>query len=280
MNQKRFRTAAAGVILLLCGCIVALERKAVAAADAGTATQPATADVTIGDMTPHTKGPYTAFLCPFNAKRFRLTGTESATITPAFPAGTKLVWSWPMRSAPTVIGFLQVAGYGNYYNTVPQTPISPQQVNQIKTLTVSHDLSFSGTENGFNVIYDYFLTRTANGNDNHLFEIEVFIHTSGAAAKYIRSVTQIGRTTISGIKWTVTIDPAAHPPDILFMPANQADVSAGTIDLKAMHDYLISKGRIMGNEFYNGHSLGVETIQGNGKLTVKSASATYVRLKE
>ena len=42
-----------------------------------------------------------------------------------------------------------------------------------------------------------------------------------------------------------------------------------------MHDYLIAKGRISGHEYYNGHSLGVEMGQGEGKLTVKSMSVTH-----
>jgi Glycosyl hydrolase family 12 len=274
-NSRRIRAIAFAGVALLSAAICTPSRMAIAATEETAATQPASGDVTIGDMTMHTKGPYTVFLCPFNAKAFNVTGTESETITPKFPNGTALAWSWPMRGEPSVIGFLQVAGYGNYYNTVPQTPIGPKQVNQIKTLTVSHNLSFSGTDNGFNVIYDYFLTKTPNGNDDHLFEIEVFVHTSDFAAKYVESVTPVGETTISDVRWKVAIDDHAHPADILFMPTSKADVSEGKFDLKAMHDYLISKGKITGDEYYNGHSLGVETGQGSGKLVVKSVSVKY-----
>ena len=238
-------------------------------------TRPASEDRTLGDLTMYTKGPYSAFMMAFNAKKLGLTGTESMRIKPTFPAGTELTWSWPKQERPMVIGFLQVAGYGNYYSTVPETPITPKRVKEIKTLTASHDLTISGTDNGFNVIYDYFLTQTANGNDNHLFEIEVFLHTSGFAAGYVKSVTPIGTTTISGIEWTVVIDSHPKVPDILFMPSNQADVPASAIDLKAMHDYLIAQGKLTGEEFYNGHSLGVEPGQGSGSLTVHSASVTY-----
>lgn len=275
MKTIRLEIAGVTLILSLCLCLF-VERPTMAGQATELATQPSNGERVIGDMTMYTKGPYTAFLCPFNAKSLKLSGSESATITPEFPAQTKLVWDWPFRNSPSVIGFLQVAGYGNYYNTVPQAPITPAPVNQIKKLTVSHDLSFTGTDNGFNVIYDYFLTRTANGNDNHLFEIEVFVHASDFAAKYVHSVKPIGKVNISGIDWTVAIDPAAgNAPDILFIPTDRADIPAGAIDLKAMHDYLIAKGTITGNEFYNGHSLGVETGQGRGQLTVKSVSVTY-----
>src|SRR6476660_7460543 len=35
-------------------------------------------------------------------------------------------------------------------------------------------MTFAGTENGYDVIYDYFLTAVPNGGGAHLFEVEVF----------------------------------------------------------------------------------------------------------
>lgn len=225
-----------------------------------------------------TRGPYSAFIDSFN-KRDYVIGkdfNQSFTVRPeSFPNGTTLTWNWPIREPKFILSFLQVAAYGDYFGTVPQTPIRPMPISEITKLEVTHDLTFSGTENGYDVIYDYFLTATPHGSKTHLFEVEVFLRTPPYSVKYFNTATPIGSFSEAGINWSVAIDRKPKVPDILIIPSNHADVPKATIDLNAMHAFLVSKGVLTGNEYYNGHSLGVEPAQGTGSLYVNSASVNY-----
>ena len=225
-----------------------------------------------------TRGSYSAFIDSFNKRDYVLGKDfdQSFTVKPeTFPDGTNLTWKWPIRDPKFILSFLQVAAYGDYFNTVPQKPICAARVRDVIKLEVSHDLTFSGTENGYDVIYDYFLTAVPNGGAARLFEVEVFLHTPPYSVRYFETATPVGTFSASGITWSVAIDRKPKVPDILIMPANHASVPKGTIDLNAMHAFLMSKGILTGNEYYNGHSLGVEPAQGTGSLTVNSVSVDY-----
>jgi hypothetical protein len=224
------------------------------------------------------RGPYTAFMDPFNKGSY-ISGkdfTETFAVdADQFPSRTTIQWNWPVRYPKNVLGFLQIAGFGDYFNTTPQTPIQPKRLKDISRLTVFHDLTYFGTDNGYDIIYDYFLTETPHGANKHLFEIEIFLHTPAYSVKYFERSTPVGLFSGSGVLWKVAIDRTVVPPDILFMPTDERDLSKQTIDLVAMHSYLISKGIIEDSEYYNGHSLGVEPAQGFGTMLVTSASVDY-----
>ncbi|WP_431201662.1 hypothetical protein ACQ86E_21335 [Bradyrhizobium betae] len=231
-----------------------------------------------GDHQLFTKGPFSAFMDPFN-KREYVAGKDfdqSFTVDPEnFPVGTTITWNWPIRDPKFIVGFLQAAAYGDYFNTVPQRQIRPSRINEIQQLSVSHDLSFSGTHNGFDVIYDYFLTKAPRGWTSRLFEIEVFLRTPEYSVKYFNTATPIGTFSHDGVQWKVAIDRRPKVPDILFIPVDHADHAKGSIDLQAMHLFLKSKGILTGDEYYNGHSLGVEPAQGTGSFLVNSVSVDY-----
>jgi hypothetical protein len=231
-----------------------------------------------GDHQLYTKGPFSAFMDPFNKKEYVAGKDFDQNFTvdsDKFPAGTTVTWNWPIRDPKFILGFLQAAAYGDYFGTVPQRPIPPARVSEIQQLVVSHDLTFSGTHNGFDVIYDYFLTREPHGAKSHLFEVEVFLRTPEYSVKYFNSTTPVGTFTDRGVQWKVAIDRHPKVPDILFIPADHADHAKGSIDLQAMHLFLKSKGILTGDEYYNGHSLGVEPAQGTGSLYVNSVSVDY-----
>lgn len=197
--------------------------------------------------------------------------TESISyFSSSFPNNTSIKWSWPATPATSIYGFLQVA-FADYHGTVPQTPVTAKQVKNVSTLVSSHNFTHEGTTNGYDVIYDIFLTDTANDSNGVLFEIEIFLHTPNFAASLVTGSTQIGTFVGSGITWTVAIS----GNDILFMPSNQADVLADSVDIKAMFAYLIGQGTITGNEFYNGHAFGVEPRLGGGSLTLNSFSVAF-----
>lgn len=236
-------------------------------------------ETVLGDHELFTVGPYSAWMDPYNTTG--LTFTDSMTVRDAeFPDNTDLTWSYPLPGTDSIKGFLQVAGYGDYYDTVPQTPIVSQQLKNITALTATHDLTHSGTANGYNVIYDGFLTVSA-GHSNQAFEYEIFIHSPQFAIDYFTAsyVSQIASSvSLSGYTWDIAVDGTAMSgsrPIILFMPSNRADIDAATIDCKALFDYLIGIGILTGNEFWNGGSLGVEPARGSGTLHVTDASDNY-----
>lgn len=239
-------------------------------------------DLTYLDKNFYTVGSYGLFLNPQNPQG--LNWWEYATVRPTtFPNNTRSQWNWPLRASPSVLAFLDLFSYGDYFNTVPSTPITAQQVSSITTLTATPNLTHSGTTNGYSVLIDYFLTVSANnhGANGGLYEVELFLHSPQYALDYINAgfVTQIGTTTISGITWQVAVDLTAFSgtqPIFLFVQSNYADVPAGTtIDIKAMHSYLIAQGYSIGATYWGGLGGGVEVGQGTGNLYVNSISVNY-----
>jgi hypothetical protein len=187
-----------------------------------------------------------------------------------------MTWSWPTTPDNGVYDF-DAINYGDYDGTVVQNPIASTPVNNLGTLTETHSLAFSGTLEGYDAIIDMFLTTTPEDSNTNAAEIEVFLHTPTYAAQYVQSQTPVGTFQGSGITWTVTVDHGGGESglDLLIMPSDQADVSSGTIDLKAMLQYLVSKGVLSGNLFFNGLGVGTETNYGSGSMVVNSLSVTY-----
>ena len=242
-------------------------------------TRAASAPVTLADSQGFTKGPFTAFMAPWNKGPLRagIDYEESLTLDPStFPAGSRIAWAWPEAAAHAQVrGFLAI-DYGNYYNTVPEAPIRSGPVADIKSLACTHDLSVAGATSGFNVIINLFLTATPDP-DSILFEIEVFLHTPAYAEAYMRTVESLGTFgSASGVAWTVSRDPsAAHGPDFLFRPADQRDLLAGSVDLREMLGWLAGRGAITGREFFNGLALGVEPQQRDGAMTINAFAVDY-----
>lgn len=235
--------------------------------------------ITLSDNSGYTKGPFTAFLAPYN-KGMLVAGKdydESFTLDPAwFPNRSLISWRWPTVDVNTSVrGFLAI-DYGNYYNIIPEHSIESSIIENIQTLSCNFDLLLKGTVSGCNVIINFFLTLTSNPN-LILFEIEVFLHMPRFAKSYIDRVSPIGTfKSASNRVWKVTKDSiAAHGPDILFSPIDQADLLAGTVDLKEMLVWLTGRGVITGSEFFNGLAIGVEQQQHDGTLAINTLSVYY-----
>lgn len=243
---------------------------------------PARADerrlLTIHDNKAYAKGPYLAYIAPFNKgeNRFGTDYTESITIRRHhFPAQSVFAWRWPDVPAPPGVYDFSAIDYGNYNNTIVPTPIPSRRIGAIRKLRVTHDALFAGQLQGFDVIDDLFLTTSAGDSATKECEIEVFLHTPDYSAFYVPNSQPIGTFRGSGITWTVTIANSGTLPDVLFMPADAADVPRGTIDLKDMLDYLVEQGTIPGTLYFNGLALGTETRQGSGSMTLRSFAVDY-----
>ena len=59
------------------------------------------------------------------------------------------------------------------------------------------------------------------------------------------------------------------------MPTDTSDVLSGSIDIKAMLDYLVAHDVLTGNEYFNGLAMGAEVQQGSGSLEINNFAVTY-----
>jgi hypothetical protein len=233
----------------------------------------------VGDNEAYSAGAYLAYIAPFN-RGLLVRGrdyTESIAVSKrAFPDGTRFEWRWPEVAAKAGVYDFSAIDFGDYDNTVVRDPVPSRRIGEIGALRETHDATFAGELDGFDVIDDLFLTERPGDNATNAFEIEVFLHTPGYSADYVRGARQIGTFEGSGIVWTVALDrPEGHVPDILFMPRDRADLGRCTIDLKAMLSYLVANGTIPETLYFNGFAFGTETQRGGGSMDVSAFAATY-----
>lgn len=218
---------------------------------------------------------YQAFLAPYQPTSH----TQSLLIYNAcFPNNCIFSFNWS-GTAQTVQGYSAI-DFGNYTNTSVSVPVTPAQVGTLGVLTSSFNIGVSGNTAGFDIIFDMFLTTSAapNGGSAPLAcEIEVFLHTPSYSQGYINAVTQLGTFTSGGITWQVAHDVGGSAnSDYLFAPVGYADITVGTIDLRAMFRFLLTCSiPISSSWYYNGHDLGVEAANGAGTFTVGSYSVNY-----
>lgn len=225
----------------------------------------------IGDNQFYGQGVWSAYIAPWG-KGNLVEGTdytESAVLFPAtFPNGTIMAWDWPAVKPPDgVYGFNQIS-YGDSNGGSHTTP--SVQIKNLNTLTSSHNIFITGAPNNYDVMYDGFLT--SSPYETNIDEISIFLHTSAPVAAYVASIKQLGKFVGSGITWTVA--QSAPGGQICFMPANEADLLSLTVDIKAMLAWLVTKGILTGNEYFNGIALGVEPYENDGTLTYNSWSVT------
>ena len=244
------------------------------------------------DYHTYTSGSYIAGVVPYGAAaRHDIEGTnytESLTYSSgeSFPNNSRMTWQWPaIQSGQSAVGsYIQIC-YGDYDYTVPQTPITPEPVGNIATLTETHNFSLGGTLSGFDVIDDLFLTsQGTQGSEEGIqtHEIEIFLHSPSYAQAYVLdsgnagpTVVRLGTFTVSGITWVVAEDMGTTPKDILFMPQNLQDIPNQTVDIRAMLQYLANKSAISSTEWFNGFAIGVEVQQGVGFAAFNSFAVSY-----
>lgn len=238
----------------------------------------ATPLVELSDNEEFSRGPYLAYMSPWNKGNLVINKdyAESITLDPTtFPNGTKIKWDWPAKPAEGIYNFLAI-DFGNENETIVQKPIPPRRVKDLKDLSQEFELTATGLLNGFDVISEFYLTQKPGSFENKLFEIEVFLHTPAYSYQYVSGSTPIGNYSGSGIDWFVSIDHGApNGPDILFMPSDRRDVLSGHLDFKSMLDWLVNKKVISGNEYFNGMAVGVEVRQGGGSLSYEKLEIIY-----
>ena len=231
----------------------------------------------IGDATTYLTLPYVGYMQVNGSFGSLQVFPDRMELNPAtFPNDTTITWNYgaPGCSSGGVCGFL-AEDFGNAAG-LGQQPIPAAMVNQLTSLTETHNLTFGGgSPDGYDVIDDMFIYDVPT-QVTRLFELDLALHTNTQFASFIAAApNQYGTTTISGINWTVACYCNVGPPAnglVLWMPTSKADVASGTLDLLAMLNFEKSQGIITGNEVFTGFSLGGEPVLGSGSLTYTSFS--------
>jgi hypothetical protein len=207
--------------------------------------------------------------------------TQTITMYPnSFPSGTVIEWSWPNKPALWNVYSFPMLVYGTYAGlAAPITNVTAKQINNITTLTLSHDLSISGDPEQFDVIYDAFLAKVpvpGTEHANSIFEIEVHCHTPSYFSEWLENGhTRYSFTDSQGTHWSIFDNPGVKPHMIVFVRADYGDLLNYTVDMKALLVAARSHGLLTGNEYWTGTGLGVEPQMGSGSLTINSFSVVF-----
>ena len=123
--------------------------------------------------------------------------------------------------------------------------------------TLSSSFAATGPNTGiYNIAYDIWLNGVGNGGGSNR---EVMIWTDNQAQRPAGSVVatglgSAGRPGPSGQPVTTTSSPSSR----------DTDMAAGTVNIRAMLDYLISHGRVPANSTLGQIGYGVEVVSTNG----------------
>ncbi len=225
-------------------------------------------------------GPYTADNSTWNVGNLVNGRDFTETITldnPNTPnINTTFSWNFPNIPASSNVYSFPAIHYGDYYSDTPATHITPEQVNNLKTLTVSSNISLSGQTDQYDAIYDGFLTTTPNGGPGSFTnEFEIYLHTPTTTKGWIGGLPQHTFTDSQGIEWIIAGGGGSAGQQIAFAPANFQDLTNTTIDLKALLQAAAADGVISGNDYFDGLAFGNEPRLGTGSMTVHSFQVNY-----
>jgi hypothetical protein len=123
--------------------------------------------------------------------------------------------------------------------------------------TLSSSFAATGPNTGiYNIAYDIWLNGVGNGGGSNR---EVMIWTDNQAQRPAGSVVASG-LQFGGKTWTLWATGDNHI--LSFVP--DSDMAAGTVNLRAMLDHLISDGRVPANSTLGQIGYGVEVVSTNG----------------
>ncbi|MDR3449258.1 MAG: Ig-like domain-containing protein, partial [Alphaproteobacteria bacterium] len=240
-------------------------------------TQASKPYVTLYNNQVYNSGSYSVYIAPFNVGSlvYGKDYSETMQLDSSSPnSGVTANWSFPTITAGNIKSFLHI-DYGDYNYGSPQKPIASSKIKDITTLSESINFTMSGNTQGSDVIMDLFLTKVAGQSSTNAAEVEVLLHSPTYSQTWVASLHQLGSFTTNGVTWKVAETTIAGNPDYVFMPANGADVTSGTINVNAMLQYLVAHGGLNSSLYFNGLANGVETSSGSGSWTMNNFSVDY-----
>jgi hypothetical protein len=222
-------------------------------------------------------GPYWAMNSTWNQNGLvNGTGfTQSLTMADSHSPNieTTIAWNWPNTPAGYNVYSYPAVFYGDYAGfNAPANNVSAEQINSLKTLTLSQNVSFSGQTDQYDGMYDGYTTSTPNGNSSTVqHEVEVYIHSPGYVQDWIQNLPQHHVTDSQGLQWTI----ATQGNIVIFAPSDFRDLTNYTTDLKGLLQAAVADGVMSGSEYFNGIALGNEPREGSGSMTIHSLSVNY-----
>ncbi|HLZ05682.1 MAG TPA: hypothetical protein VKR55_26465 [Bradyrhizobium sp.] len=187
--------------------------------------------------------------------------------------GTTISWNFPNTPGGYNVYSYPAVFYGDYAGfPAPATSVTAEQVNNLKTLTLSQNISLSGQTDQYDAMYDGYLTSTPDGDQSTVqHEIEVYAHSPGYVQDWLSNLPQHTFTDAQGMKWII----ATQGNIVAFAPADFHDLTNNTIDLKGLLQAAAADGVISGNEYFDGIALGNEPREGSGSMTINSFTVNY-----
>ncbi|WBH15335.1 hypothetical protein [Sphingomonas radiodurans] len=230
--------------------------------------------IVLPSKTPFTKGRFFAFAMPWAGETVTILKpwaphADAVVLNLSeFPNKSVVHWRWP----PLVPHFgLGVWGYnavmyGNYDGGVPEKPVAPIRVRDLKELRQSYSFRLSNRFGDGNVLTEFYLRSSTTNVHAKVIEIGWFFHMPPNTRAYFDSATPVGRyVDEQGRRWMVRIGEKF----CMIAPEQPQDLPmTGTLDMLPVLRWLQQKGRISGNEWMSGIALGVEPVSGIGTMSI------------
>lgn len=262
MKWVRLAVAAGVMLMLGLGVLLWATRPS---ADAGQLVLPA--------KTPFTKNSYLAYAQPwggethFLLKHWARNADALLIDLKRFPNNTEIHWRWPPLKAnfgPGVWGYDSIV-YGDYDGGIPEQPVRPIRVRDLRDLRQSFAWTLSDTFGSGNVLTEFYLRSNPDDNESKTLEIGWLLHMPPSTRTFFDRAKEVGvYTDPQGRRWMVRI----ADKFCMFAPENMEDLRSGAIDMLAALRWLQQKERISGDEWMSGTGFGLEPVSGFGKLTI------------
>ncbi len=229
--------------------------------------------ITVKARTTYTAGKYYGFVSPWavdDQPILRRWANFSETMwvdLRAFPARTRFNWAWPPyapRNGPGVWGYHHL-GYGNYDGGVPETPVTPRRVRDIRVLKTAFAWTGDFRFGDATILTEFYLRRDPRENESKRLEIGWFFHVAPATRSFVASGRQLGLyTDPAGRPWRATLQDRF----LTFSPADDGDVPAGILDMRHALDWLVAKRLARPEDWVSGVAIGAEPIKGFGSVEI------------
>lgn len=193
-----------------------------------------------------------------------------------WPNRTRFYWSvTPDGRQPEKINGYFHLDYGNYDDSARS--ITPRKITDITQMTITADWTYTGDIYS-GMLSECWLSSTARptGPAQYANEIGYFSRCSPAVTSYVQSLPDLGTfTDASGTVWRVAdASSGSNQPYYMAYRQGYAD-HHGPLHYKDYFTFLVSKGKLTGQEWFNGVAYGAEPTHGTSELTILSITATY-----
>lgn len=188
----------------------------------------------------------------------------------SFPDKTVISWRIGASEPERIQGWIHVDD-ANYDESPGTLPGGPRQIYTLTALKYDLGWTFAGDARS-GALFDCWMTTTPHATGvltDRVAAVGALAKVSSAAALYVASLPSIGTFTDSnGIQWAGVLGLTADDlPNNLFYRPGYLDFE-GVFDLDLLLIWLATRGRLTGNEYWQGQGFGIEPYAGAGSFTI------------